>query len=242
MPKLGDYPRPHVAVDVAVLTVLPSSDCRRGPGRLAVLVHDRNDTPRGPALPGRFLRQGETIADCVTTALREKTGLSDIDSTPRLLRLLDATGRDPRAWTLSLAHSVALPPRRVESAVGRFEAITTHGTLQARVRLLFDHDVIVAEAAADIRERYEHRPDPDGLLDHPFTLADLKQTHEAVLGERVRRDTFRRRMEPNLAPHLRSDGSQDERSDGGRPARLWVTADDPKHTTQTQRRLQLPRA
>ena len=59
--------------------------------------------------------------------------------------------------------------------------------------LLFDHDAIVREAARDLRARYELTPDPENLWgDREITLPDLQDVHEAVLGERVRVDTFRR--------------------------------------------------
>lgn len=236
MEKLSTYPRPNVAVDVAVLSVSPSTDPKRTPGQLVVLVERRADPPRGTALPGRFLREGETVADCARIALREKAGI-DIGAAPRLLRVFDAPGRDPRAWTISLAHSLVLPPAYVEHAVGELVPVDLDGRL-ARRRLLFDHAEIVREAAAAIRERYELTPDPDGLLDGPFTLADLRNVHDAVLGARVRRDTFRRRMEPALVPHLERDGRPATRVDGGRPARLW-TVD--RQRLETPERLRLPR-
>jgi hypothetical protein len=45
-----------------------------------------------------------------------------------------------------------------------------------------------------MRARYESAPDPDGLLPAPFTLAQLRHVHEAVLGDKLRKDTFNRRM------------------------------------------------
>src|SRR4051812_6792633 len=104
MEDLSIYPRPNVAVDVAVLTVIPSPAPRREPGQLAVLVQERTDEPRGWALPGRFLREGETVADSIRATLNQKAGLNVDNARPRLLRAFDAPDRDPRGWTISLAH------------------------------------------------------------------------------------------------------------------------------------------
>jgi ADP-ribose pyrophosphatase YjhB (NUDIX family) len=245
---LTGYPRPNVAVDVAVLTTLESPDPRSEPGRLAVLVQQRTATPTGRVLPGRFLRPGETIAECVRTALRVKAGL-DVDVRPRLLRVFDAPRRDPRAWTLSLAHYVALPRMRLRTPTGDLVAIGRDGELEDGSRLLFDHNEIVGEAARRMRERYELRPDPYALLEDPFTLAELKTVHEAVLGEHLHRDTFRRRMEEQLRPWP-DEAHQELRRDRGRPARLWFglatepIADRRRRTGQSDRphqRLRLPR-
>lgn len=48
------------------------------------------------------------------------------------------------------------------------------------------------------RRRYARRPDPSRLLSEPFSLRELRLLHEAVLGEPLVKDTFRRRMEPQL--------------------------------------------
>ena len=120
--------------------------------------------------------------------------------------------------------------------------IATGGELELGEPLLFDHNAIVSEAAAAIRERYEQLPDPDGLLEGPFTMAELKSVHEAVIGERLLKDTFRRRMEPSLQPLTEADGARLLRSDGGRPAQVFTRPTDREPSGEIQRRVLLPRA
>lgn len=245
MPKEADltaYPRPNVAVDVAVLTALPRRTSGESPGSLAVLVEDRGTAPHGRALPGRFLRERQTLTECVADVLRIKAGLEDVRAAPRLVRVFDDPDRDPRAWSLSLAHALVLPYERLNGAAGRLLGIAPDGALQSGDSLLFGHDTIVREAAATIRERYERLPDPDGLLDYPFTMAELRSVHEAVLGEHLLKDTFRRRMEPNLEPLIETNSVPVLRSDGGRPAQVYVRNQDRELSLASQRRLLLPRA
>ena len=237
---LAQYPRPSVAVDVAILTVLSEPGFDK-PGSLVVLVQESADGS-GRALPGRFLREGQTVAQAVTDVLRIKAGLKDVRPIPRLLRVFDEPGRDPRGWTLSLAHSLTLAPHRLTAARGELLGVTPAGGLEGRTVLLFDHGLIVTEAASAMRERYEHAPDPDGLLEHPFTMAELRGVHEAVIGERLLKDTFRRRMEPQLRPMTASDGQPVLRSDGGRPAQVYVRAQELELSTAARRRYGLPRA
>lgn len=225
--NLSRYPRPNVAVDIAVLTVAPSAE---GGDRLAALLVETSGDPAGLAVPGRFLRKGETIAACAAVALREKAGIDVATAQPQLLRVFDDPGRDPRGWTLSLAHYLALPAHRLNGLLAPVAALP---------HLLFDHDQIVAEAVTRLRTRYELHPDPDGMLEGPFTLSDLRRLHEAVLGEPIQRDTFRRRMESQLQPHLER-GEHASRIDGGRPARLWRTRAEV--TTAPPARIRLPRA
>ena len=84
-------------------------------------------------------------------------------------------------------------------------------------RLPYGHADIVANAVAWLRLAYAEAPDPGALLEEPFTLKDLRDLHEAVAGETLMRDTFRRFMEPKLVgTGQMSDGTR------GRPSRLWV--------------------
>jgi len=235
---LARFPRPNVAVDIAVLSVLPRQ-LPHAIGSLAVLIEGE---PGGRTLPGRFLREGQTISECVVDVLSVKAGMSNVRAEPRLLRAFDDPRRDPRAWTLSLAHSLTLPPRLLRGARGALVPIAAGGQLVLGEPLLFDHDAIVSEAAAAIRERYERLPDPDGLLEEPFTIAELKSLHEAVIGVRLLKDTFRRRMEPNLRPLAEADGARLLRSDGGRPAQVFTRRADLEPEAAIQRRGLLPRA
>src|SRR5262249_3421400 len=93
-------------------------------------------------------------------------------------------------------------------------------------KLLFDHDKILREAVAQVRDLYETFPDPERLLPGPFTLLDLRHLHEAVLGEPLRKDTFNRRMREQLEPTGRDTTSLAGPRSGaggrrGRPAQLY---------------------
>ncbi|RPF29045.1 NrtR DNA-binding winged helix domain-containing protein [Georgenia muralis] len=239
---LTGYPRPNVAVDLAVLTVAPdrSPDPARPDGQLVVLVQDRETGPAGPALPGRFLRERQHIPGAVADVLRLKVGLKVPVPAPHLLRVFDDPDRDPRAWTISLGHALVLPHEVLRMGRGRLVGVDLTGALVSDDPLLFDHGTIVREAAAAMRDRYEHLPDPDGLLGTEFTLAELRACHEAVLGERLLKDTFNRRMSEHLEPVLER-GSTLTRSAGGRPARVFTKSGDADHRATSRRRLQLPR-
>jgi len=235
-PDLTSFPRPSLAVDVAVLTVVAGP---AGHDALAVLVHGPHGERR---LPGRFLRERQPVTAAVADALAEKAGLTDVRRAPELLAVFDAPDRDPRAWTVSLAHASSLPPRLATAGTCELVGVDRAGRLVSGERLLFDHDEIVAAAAAALRERYEHRPDPDGLLEEPATLAELRALHAAVLGEPLRKDTFNRRMVEHLEPARDVDGTPLLRSSGGRPAQVYVVPRSAGLPEPAARRLRLPRA
>ncbi|MGY1662298.1 NUDIX domain-containing protein [Geodermatophilus sp. SYSU D00705] len=210
---LTDYPRPSVAVDTAVLTV-PDDD-----PRLCVLLVRRAGESRAEewALPGTFLHEGETLAVAVQRSLGEKAGLTP-DVAPRQLHVFDEPDRDDRGWVLSVAHVAALPWRQAEPVLAaRSDDVVVRPVDEVR-GLLFDHDEIVRRAVADMRAAYAARPDPDGLLEEPFTIRELHRLHDAVAGGLpFSADTFRRAMLPMLdETQRRSEGTV------GKPAQLYL--------------------
>ena len=257
MAEFDEYRGPNLAVDVALLTYVGES--------LAVLVQSRATRPRGKVLPGRFLREGETVGDGLRAALEDKVGLEmgpidaaldhgtephpNVSTRAHLIGVFDKPGRDRRSsWSMSLAHYLVLPPERVEGAKGDFIPVRRDGSVE--LDLLFDHDAIVREAARDLRERYESTPDPEYLLgDHEITLPDLQDVHETVLGERLRTDTFRRRMEALLDEVIDPDDPTGRRvkarpsgPNGGPPTRLWARRSSVGVVpSETNRLLRLPR-
>jgi 8-oxo-dGTP diphosphatase len=184
---LADYVRPSVAVDTAVLSL----DQRV---RLVVLQVRRAAGP-GWALPGTFLHVGETLADAVDRSLCDKANVRGLR--PRQLHVFDDPHRDERGWVLSVAHIDVVRPDQLAS---RFARTTRLVPVEAPGRLPYDHPGIIALAVDDLRSRYIAEPDPDRLLGDEFTLRELRRAHEAIAGEELLRDTFRRTMKSHLVP------------------------------------------
>lgn len=205
---LADYPRPSVAVDTALLTLLTTETGTRGLGVLQV----RRVNGRGWGLPGTFLHQGERLTDAVRRALRDKAGVSGL--APRQLHVFDDPDRDDRGWVLSVAHCDIVPFDRLAA---RYRDRTRIVPADRPGRLPYGHGEIIDRAVAQLRRRYAAAPDPDRLLPESFTMRELRQAHEAVAGHALQRDTFRRAMDHALTPtgQLATRGP-------GRPAELFT--------------------
>ena len=206
---LADYPRPSVAVDAALLTVVPGEDC------LSVLQVHRaegaNGDPAGWGLPGTFLHEGERLLDAVQRCLREKAGVEG--TRPRQLHVFDKPDRDDRGWVLSVAHMDVVRPERLN---GRIDEQTRIVPADDPGILPYDHTEIIQRAVTTVRASYELAPDPERLIPGPFTILELRLLHEAVVGRKFQRDTFRRLMEPQLTGTGKmTSGTR------GRPAELF---------------------
>ena len=171
---------------VAVDTAVLTLDPKLG----LVVLEVRRVTGTGWALPGTFLYEGETLAEAVDRSLRDKANVRGLH--PRQLHVFDDPHRDDRGWVLSVAHVEVVQAERLES---RF---------------------VEATRLEDVRTHYLDKPDPDGLLGDEFTLRELRIAHEAIAGQPLQRDTFRRAMEP----HLVATGTSSV-SGRGRPAELF---------------------
>jgi 8-oxo-dGTP diphosphatase len=182
---LADFVRPSVAVDTAVLSL----DQDVG----LVVLEVRRATGPGWALPGTFLRVGETLAGAVDRSLREKANVRGLH--PRQLHVFDDPHRDDRGWVLSVAHVDVV---QLDQLAPRLAESTRLVPARAPGRLTYDHAGIVALAVDHIWSRYIAEPDPDRLLGDEFTLRELRLAHEAVAGHALQRDAFRRTMEPHL--------------------------------------------
>ncbi|MBX0301098.1 NUDIX domain-containing protein [Cryobacterium sp. 1639] len=196
--RLSDYPQPSVAVDAAVLTVHD--------GALHVVLV-QNDT--GWRLPGTFVHEGETLAQAVLRSLRDKAGIEGLQ--PRQLHVFDEPDRDDRGWVISVAHLVVVP----ESSVTGAELTS----VDAADGLVYDHATIIQLAVDTLRADYRASPDPEGLLGSEFTLLELLRLHEAIAGERLGKDTFRRHMIGQL---VETDTYQ--HGVVGKPAKLYRRA------------------
>ncbi len=218
--SLDPYPKPNVAVDLAVMTVARAHETDRGRSLCVVVLRA---TDNRVALPGRFIRKRQTIEQTVQAVLTQKLGIEPPGVRLRLLRVFDAPDRDPRGWTLSVAYSLGLPARLAAQLNGELSPVTPDGRLRSGEPLDYDHDEIVREAVTRLRLRYERAPDPDGLLEAPYTLSELRRLHEIVLGEPLRKDTFNRRMRERLNEATdRSGESLIASGSVGRPAQMFT--------------------
>ncbi|RRQ25727.1 NUDIX domain-containing protein [Rhodococcus sp. Eu-32] len=197
--SLTDYPRPSVAVDVAVLTVHD--------GVLKVVVVP---SPRGDALPGTFLHPGERLADAADRALRTKAGLGGLEF--HQIGMFDAPDRDERGWVLSMAHGATIAVDALTSSIDLVDI--EHGS--ATKPLAFDHGEMVTLSVNDLRRRYASRIDPGRLLGETFTLLELRRLYEVVFDTEIPKDTFRR----HVTSALEGTGTTSI-AGGGRPAELY---------------------
>jgi 8-oxo-dGTP diphosphatase len=220
---ISSFPGVHMAIDLAIFTVSPADDL--GGRQLLLLLHRRPAGYREGewVLPGRFVRERETLAQTARACLREKAGIRGYKS--KQVTMLDEPFRDPRGWTMSVGSVVAVPYRVAEEAVAdspsnRTLAVVRNYRIEIpnqQDELPFEQQKVVDEAINMMRDRYYRKPDPWKFLGDVFTLSELRSVHDAVLDKSpYSRDSFRRTM----TTMLEATGEL-ERGAVGKPAELY---------------------
>lgn len=220
---LQGFPCPHIAVDVALMSIDPRDEYPK----LCVLLHRR-----GPghvegmwALPGRFVRERDTLANTAEQAVALKLGIQGTNV--QQLHVFDDPDRDPRGWVMSVAHIGTISwARCIENTHHLRDVIAAPirdhelDLPDGQSRLPYEQREIVRYAVKEIRRQYSLLPDPGYFLPDEFTLLQLREVHQAVQDDEIKADTFRREMKPNLIP-------TGEFSTGGvgKPAELYRRRD-----------------
>jgi 8-oxo-dGTP diphosphatase len=104
---------------------------------------------------------------------------------------------------------------------GPVEALNADGTVMP---LAFDHAHILGTAVQRLRGKLDYAPVGFEFLPEEFTLRQLQVIHEAVLGRRLNKDSFRRRM--LSSGQLEGTGAR-EGDVAYRPAELYRFVRDP---------------
>jgi 8-oxo-dGTP diphosphatase len=200
--ELDRHPHPHLAVDIALLTLHA--------GALHALLLRRTEPPFAgtDALPGGFVHIGDSLTATANRVLQQKCGLRSVFV--EQLYTFGEIGRDPRGRVVTVAHYALVPDQVLLPAIagrplalrklavdwpdtegGPAQALDEHGR---PVRLAFDHALILGTTVQRLRGKIDYAPVGFELLPKHFTLLDLLEVHQAVLGRELNKDSFRRRL------------------------------------------------
>jgi len=171
-------------VDVVLLTLCHDT-------LMAALVRREHAPFAGAlALPGGYIHP-EHDADVEAAALRVITAKAGI-APPYLEQLGSFSGphRDPRGWSLSVAHYALIPFEMIAQAKGSL----TLAAVDKLGDLPFDHAAMVATACARLRNKSQYSSLPCFFAGAAFTLPQLQRIYEVLMGETLNKVSFRRKM------------------------------------------------
>ncbi len=174
-----------VTVDVVLLTIRDRRLCLLLIRRLAKPFESRY------ALPGGFVLEDESLDAAATRELREETGVEKV-----YLEQLYTFGdpkRDPRDRVITVAYYALVPHTQVLRA-GTDASDATWFPVTELPPLAFDHRKIVEYAHQRIRNKLDYSGVGFEFLPDKFTLTELQLVHEAIVGEKLDKRNFRRKI------------------------------------------------
>ncbi len=166
-------------------------------GKLNILLIKRRMMPGKDkwSLMGGFVEENESLDDAAKRVLYQLTGLENV--------YMDQVGtfgevdRDPGARVMSVAYCALL--NFDDQDHQRVTDNNAHWIpLDEMPELFFDHPQIVGKALEYLRQQVNRKPLVFQFLPELFTLSQLQSVYEAILGEKLDKRNFRKRiMESN---------------------------------------------
>lgn len=210
MPASEIHLEQAISVDVVIFTIRE--------GALQLLLAKR---PRPPyegrwALPGGLVALQEDLEASASRHLGEETGLTGV-----YLEQLYTFGnptRDPRMRVVSVAYYALTPAARLSTQINLDSERLRWFTFAKRPELAFDHDTIVDVAHRRLAAKLAYSTIALQFLPEQFTLRDLQNVYEIILGRVLDKRNFRKQV---LALDQIEETGDERRNGNHRPARLY---------------------
>jgi 8-oxo-dGTP diphosphatase len=208
---LAQYETPLVTVDIVLFTA--DAD------QLQVLLIQRKSQPFQHmwAIPGGFIRTGETLEEAAKRRLLEETNIKGI-----YLEQLSAFGtpeRDPRARVITVAYYALIGADRLKLEASANAEDVRWFSITQLPELAFDHRNIVQRAWERMKTRLKDSNISFQLLPERFTLTELQRVYELILDRKLDKRNFRKKM---LSLDILAQTDQTKMEGYHRPAQLYA--------------------
>ncbi len=197
-----------VAVDVVVFAVVE--------GKLSVLLGEVNRPPyytNIEAFIGGIINSEETAEEALLRHIATKTNLKKL-YTEQLYTFTDIE-RDPRSRVVSVSYLGLLRPELIEAELAS-------GLRWCPVKqlpdLAYDHNQMYKTAIDRLRGKVSYTTIAQFLLPKEFTLSELQNTYELILGKEVDKRNFRKKI---LALDIVDETGEMQSGVKNRPAALY---------------------
>ena len=144
------------------------------------------------ALPGGWIKEEESIDNAAQRLLRELTGLNNI-----YLEQLKAFGdpnRFPLGRVITIGYYALIKIEDYNIKAGFTASDARWYKIKEIPQLIYDHNIILNYSLKHLRNRVKQAPIGFNLLPEKFTLLQLMQLYEEILGIDMDKSNFRRKF------------------------------------------------
>lgn len=206
---------PSVTVDIVIFTIQDN--------KLKVLLIKRKGEPYKDywAIPGGFIRQGETLDAAALRELKEETGVGDVYLDQ--LYTFGGPERDPRKRVITVSYYSLVRPDRLENNPERDRNHVDWFCVKELPLLAFDHGNIITCAWDRLKEKLDHAALGFELLPQEFTLTELQRVYEIILDKELDKRNFRKRI---ISTNVVKSTDKTKMEGYHRPAKLYTLNTD----------------
>jgi len=181
-----EYPKPAVTVDIVIFTIQNNE--------LKVLLVKRKNEPfKGMwAIPGGFVKMGESLDDAAKRELREETGVGDV-----YLEQLYTFGepkRDPRDRVITVAYVALANSSNIKLHAETDVSEAKWFQINQLPKLAFDHESILNYALKRLRWKFEYTTVAFSMMPKEFTISQVQKIYEIVFNKKFDKRNFAKKI------------------------------------------------
>jgi len=204
--------------------------CRDGVLEVCLIQHASGPAKGHWGLPGDWIKDGESLADAAIRTLRSRIGIKDIFL--EQLHTFSALDRYPGERVITTAYYALVRPEDYKTIAGVHELDARWFAVNDVPELMYDHQEILTRGVNRLRQKVKLEPIGFNLLPTKFTLTELQKIYEAVLGIKLNKPNFRRKM---TRMNLLIDCEEKQSSGGAhRAGKLYRFDQDVYHNLKKQ--------
>lgn len=200
-----------LATDVVIFTI------KDGTLQVLLIKTTKKELKGSWAIPGGLIDYDESLKDAAKKHLKNKTGLTDVYL--EQLETFGAPNRDPFGRVVSVAYFALIPPNRYILKTSKNYSDIKWVPFKSLPELAYDHEDILFTAVARLRSKLEYTNIVQGLLPARFTLSNLQETYEIILGKQIDKRNFRKKV---LALKVVKETNGVAGGEAHRPAKLYA--------------------
>ncbi|MFA5986591.1 MAG: NUDIX domain-containing protein [Parcubacteria group bacterium] len=168
------------------------------------------------ALPGGIVQIDETLDQAAQNVLAKKAGIKGLHL--EQLYTFSDVHRDVRGRIVSTAYFALVDSDKFAvETMDYYIAIEWHD-VDKLPKMAFDHKEMICYGAERLRAKIEYSNIVYGLLPKEFTLTEMQDVYEAIIGHVIDKRNFRKKI---LSLHILTETAKERSGAKNRPARLY---------------------
>ncbi|TDD95983.1 NUDIX hydrolase [Flavobacterium cellulosilyticum] len=156
------------------------------------------------ALPGGYVLKTENIKEAANRILQQRTGaeniylqqfrvFSDLNRSEGFFSEFDDTIWNKQRF-LSIGFYALVDYSKVNLVVDSFSDACEWKDIEDLPQLMMDHGIIFEKGLSTLRKQLNYKPIGLNLLPEKFTMPELQKLYEIILGKKLNRGNFFRKM------------------------------------------------